>query len=355
MVWFVGIVFVLVVSSFQKTINTVNELAELTFQISYHTCAIFLFHYFRRSRAKLQEIFKEWQQIKMHFSVPDCTLRFEVNLIVGVIMGAALLENIGYNDYYHRIFPPNDEPSCNYSVSFLNPWETNYVESHRLWSNLIPFSLVSGILVDISNKLVVFTFTYMDLTIVVFSRALYFKFLKLKELAEQALVEYNIRNADIWHQYIKDYQTLCLMLKRVNGFLSVLIFCSFGMNSFDLCNQVQFTLIRQPDPSYLRKLYNIWSFFLLLARLYIVNQAGAKVHLWANAAVEVFSKCPREIYYELEIERIERYVYVNPIALNGLGCFIVTKPLLLRIIGVIFTVVIVLLQATQLPKTVLGG
>ena len=51
------------------------------------------------------------------------------------------------------------------------------------------------------------------------------------------------------------------------------------------------------------------------------------------------------------MERAERFVSVNTIGLTGLGCFVITKPLILQLVGVVFTFEIVLLQAAQTPLT----
>ncbi|ODM89733.1 hypothetical protein Ocin01_16947 [Orchesella cincta] len=45
------------------------------------------------------------------------------------------------------------------------------------------------------------------------------------------------------------------------------------------------------------------------------------------------------------VARVDKHVTAGPdIGLSGLGCFIVTKPFILSIVNVIFTVEIVLLQ-----------
>jgi len=52
------------------------------------------------------------------------------------------------------------------------------------------------------------------------------------------------------------------------------------------------------------------------------------------------------LFYE-QVERVEQKVNTGPdIGLNGLGCFTITKPFILSIIGAVFTFEIVLLQSS---------
>ena len=56
-----------------------------------------------------------------------------------------------------------------------------------------------------------------------------------------------------------------------------------------------------------------------------------------------------------QVLRAERFINRNIIALTGLGCFRITKPLYLNIIGVVFTFEIVILQAQEQVMVVPAG
>ncbi|CAG7826075.1 unnamed protein product, partial [Allacma fusca] len=96
------------------------------------------------------------------------------------------------------------------------------------------------------------------------------------------------------------------------------------------------------NTSLIASIYALWSFLHLIARVYLVSVAGARINEWAHKIGDLFRKCPNEAYIT-EVERAERFVSANTIGLNGLGCFIITKPLILQIVGVVFTFEIVLL------------
>lgn len=50
-------------------------------------------------------------------------------------------------------------------------------------------------------------------------------------------------------------------------------------------------------------------------------------------------------FYAMKVARLEEIVSIGPqIGLSGLGCFVVTKPFILKILSVVFTIEIVLLQ-----------
>ncbi|CAG7830006.1 unnamed protein product, partial [Allacma fusca] len=69
---------------------------------------------------------------------------------------------------------------------------------------------------------------------------------------------------------------------------------------------------------------------------------AANVNYWAHDAITTFSKCPDELYVP-QVQRAERFINANSIGFSGLSYFVITKPLLLQIVGVIFTVEVVLL------------
>ncbi|CAG7733595.1 unnamed protein product [Allacma fusca] len=179
---------------------------------------------------------------------------------------------------------------------------------------------------------------------------MYFKFKVLTlEVGERLLSPGNICDTTLWRQSTFDFYKLCEFLKKINGFLSPLIFLSFATNTYFICNQLHQAYIETASQNVFRRIYTTWSFLHLILRKALVHEAGSRIHFWAHEIAEVFSKCPDSAYVS-QVERAERYVNSNTIALSGLGCFFVTKPLILHSFGVVFTGVIVLLQATKFPQ-----
>ncbi|CAG7722153.1 unnamed protein product [Allacma fusca] len=304
--------------------------------------------YFYRYSTEALDILREWNRMYIWFSKPDITLSHDVKLVTAIVMTSAVLENVvGHLSLFPILVPENG--AVNSPVRNISAWETYYVRSHQLWANVIPFNLAVSIFVFISNKIGLYAWNYMDLTIVILARAMYFKFKALTLEAEACLLApSNLTDVPSWRQFTKDHETLCSMLKTINHFLSPLILLSYGKNIYFICIQMHLGLTPQENTSAITTIYAFWSFLHLIARVYLINEAGARIHFWAHRSTELFRKCPNEAYIT-EVERAERFVSTNTISLSGAGCFNITKPLILRVIGIVFTFEVVLLQASQTP------
>lgn len=71
-------------------------------------------------------------------------------------------------------------------MSFL---ETYYRRSHDIWAKNLGFHEVIAVIAFFQHKCMLYGCNYMDITIAVFSRAIYFKFKMLYNLADEHLAK----------------------------------------------------------------------------------------------------------------------------------------------------------------------
>ncbi|CAL8093424.1 unnamed protein product [Orchesella dallaii] len=198
----------------------------------------------------------------------------------------------------------------------------------------------------------VFIWNYADLLIGVFGRAINFKFKTLYELTKRELVTERKNSNNIkrkgrepWLHLVKDHEILCNLIVESQKVLSPLIFISYAINVYMGLHTED-----SGPGSIIHSIYAPWSLLHLGLRLHIVSISLARVNVFAHKIMDVISECPIEVY-DKNISRLDRRVTTGPkIGFSGLGCFTVTKPFILQIIGVIFTFEIVLLQGSSAAK-----
>jgi Trehalose receptor len=97
-----------------------------------------------------------------------------------------------------------------------------------------------GYFLFICNLLSLYAWNYADLLITNFSRALYYKFKILRQVAEHKLLTmaHDEQDQTEWNHLPVDHATLRDLLKKFAKFLSPLVFASFAVNVFYICLQV---------------------------------------------------------------------------------------------------------------------
>ncbi|CAG7727747.1 unnamed protein product [Allacma fusca] len=177
----------------------------------------------------------------------------------------------------------------------MTAWEVYYVRSHGQWVEIVPYHAAIAVYVFISNKLALYAWNYLDITIIVLARAVYFRFKALYDLGEAELWN-GLGNVSKWRRFAKDHEELCRLVQDINLFLSPLIFVSYASNVYFVCLQFNLSLNPSGDKSAISNIYAAWSFLHLVARMFLVSITGARVNEWAHKVIEIFRRCPNEHY-----------------------------------------------------------
>lgn len=175
------------------------------------------------------------------------------------------------------------------------------------------------------------------------------------------------------------HRNLCKLVKSINSFLSPLVFTWILFTIYFLSIQVNSKLIILITMSFIR--INILLHFILCEQLYkaisgvaalgiplfyftahvgiemtifaVAILSAAKVNTNAVRILNILRNCPKEMYYETDVCRLEHQVTTGPpIGFTGMGCFSITRRFILSAINVIFTMEIILLQSAQSPPPI---
>ncbi|XP_035701905.1 gustatory receptor for sugar taste 64f-like [Folsomia candida] len=270
---------------------------------------------------------------------------------------SGILENVFWNLQYFPLF--NGE-SAKFSFSGapashqedLSPLHNYYRVSHD-WEQLIPYHPFWGVFVFLTNKTSLYAWNYVDVLIGIFARALYGQFKGLYEIGSEIVMASGCHNdasrfgdhASFWSHLVRDCGIICQVVAKFQEFLSQIIFVTYAGNIYFLCLQILLELSpTSPSESVLSKIYATWSFLQIIMRFFTMSLLCARIYSYAHKFTGLLEKCPMEMYTP-ELARFERKLQSGSICFTGLDCFVITKPLILNVIGVIVTFEIILLQS----------
>ncbi|CAL8093418.1 unnamed protein product [Orchesella dallaii] len=340
--------------SIKSSKSNALEIARSVQGFSFILWGFFCYIYFLLRAESIINIFKTWEKSTLYHSVKDKTFPRDIILISTIVFVSATLETTVNHMEYFPQFDGINGMSVKNASKYGSALEAYYWRSNGHWGRHFGYHPLLAVLSFVSHKFVLFCWNYVDVLMIIFARALYFKFKGLCQIAVENLKSskesLKIRPMGIadqltWVQIVKDHDTLCNILEAFEKFLSPLIFGSYTTNIYYICMQLIDGLT--PDKiahSVVHSIFTPWSFLHLTMRIFLLSVTAARINLYAHEIGNILKKCPIE-FYDAEVARVDKHVTAGPdIGLSGLGCFIVTKPFILSIVNVIFTVEIVLLQ-----------
>ncbi len=317
---------------------------------------------------------RQWNQLLPIHCYKDTNLQLHINLIAGLILTSAVLENLTFHwkvvAIHGNVTYPwdsfNDRRST-LSISATYWWVHHYSK----FTDLIPYNAPLSTFLFIINKWCVYAWNYGDILIITMARALYMRFLLRYEASKMVLemretvikgilVTSKSRHLEqkFWKEIAKDHDKLMSICKIFKEFLSPLIFFSVCTNVFCVANSLYAFLVPStPELNYngidiseyllWQRVYVTWSFLHLLGRMLATFICCAKVNQYAHKSLDILDRCPNE-YWTREIKRMELRLRTTNIGLTGLDYFTITKQFILNVLSVIFTFEIVLLQSSNI-------
>ncbi|ODM89734.1 Gustatory receptor for sugar taste 64f [Orchesella cincta] len=332
---------------------------------------LFIYSYFMIRGDEFLKILKFWASCNIHYSKKDIYLYRTVVITSIVLFTSAVLENAVLHMEFFEVFDDINGHIVKYGKETGNASviKMYYWRGHTYWNGVVGYHPIFAVIAFLVHKWVLYGWNYIDVLMALICRALYFKFKVLCRAAEDTLfLPLPLESPDVyipsefdrqaWRQLTKDHDQLCNLIDVMNRFFSPLIFVSYSVNIYFVCMQLLGTL--NPDVvahSIVHSIYAPWSFVHIIARIFVLSICAAKINEYAHNIRNVVQRCPVELY-EGSVAKLDKRVNTGPkLGLSGLGCFVVTKPFMLSILNVVFTIEIVLLQglSTSQSKRRLGG
>ncbi|CAL8093411.1 unnamed protein product [Orchesella dallaii] len=326
----------------------------------YALWGLFIYTYFLLRGEEFMKIFKFWASCNLYYSKKDTYLYRIIVIISVIVFTSAVLENATIHMEYFEAFDDINGHIVRYGKETGNApiHKMYYWRSHAVWNNAVGYHPIFLVIAILTHKWVLYGWNYIDVFMALFCRALYYKFKVLCKAAEDTLFQFlplPLESPDAyipsefdrqaWLQVTRDHEQLCNLIDVMNRFFSPLLFVSYTVNIYYVCMQLLGAL--NPEfvaHSLVHSIYAPWSFVHIILRVFLLSICAAKINEYAHNIRNVVQRCPVELY-DGRIAKLDKRVNAGPkLGFSGLGCFVVTKPFMLSILNVVFTIEIVLLQ-----------
>ncbi|OXA64341.1 Gustatory receptor for sugar taste 64e [Folsomia candida] len=310
------------IQSLRKNHTNASEIAWAALLPAQYTLGTFCYIIFLINGSKFCNLFSTWKNLsRLHFPVDDTTLSRDVGIWEIIIFISTISATISWPFLRNKI-----------------GWDLHY--EYQSW-NILTLTL---------NIVTQYAWNYVDILIGIFARVLYGQFKGLRETCKKIVhvdggikdEKYLGEDAVFWEFLVNDHGIICQVMESFKEFLSPIILVTFAANVFWICLVVILTPFLQVNQLY--KFYAIWSFLHVVVRFFTMALLAARVSTEAHKFADILEQCPIEMYTQ-KVARFERKLQTGRIALSGMNCFSVTKPLILSVIGVLVTFEIVVLHA----------
>ncbi|XP_023246190.1 gustatory receptor for sugar taste 64f-like [Copidosoma floridanum] len=202
-----------------------------------------------------------------------------------------------------------------------------------------------GVIVQYINILSTFSWSFMDLFLILISVALTDQFKQLNHRL------YSIRGKHCfvvkampewwWAEARVDFNRLAAMTRRVDDKISDIVMLSFSTNLYFICIQLLNSF--KPLPNAIQTVYFCFSFGFLLSRTVAVSLYAASVHDESLLPAPIlYSVCSAS--YSAEVRRFLNQVTTDHVSLTGMKFFSITRSLILTVAGTIVTYELILVQ-----------
>ncbi|KAF5297659.1 hypothetical protein FQA39_LY11990 [Lamprigera yunnana] len=218
-----------------------------------------------------------------------------------------------------------------------------YYITITLYPHLFPFfeyAIWKGILLQITNILVTFAWTFNDLFIMLISTGLAARFRQITTRL-RTMRTCKTTTIDNWREIREDYNKLSRLTRTVDDTLSYIILASFVNNLFFILVQL-FNSLRQMKDTF-EKVYFFFSFGFMILRTVSVSMYGASIYDESKEPISILNSISSDVY-NVEIKRFVDQIQFDTVALSGKNFFYITRGLILSIAGAIVTYELVLIQ-----------
>ncbi|CAL7948745.1 unnamed protein product [Xylocopa violacea] len=209
----------------------------------------------------------------------------------------------------------------------------------------IPYSLWTGIMVDIINILSTFSWNFVDLFLILISIALTDQFRQLNNRLYSIRGKYHFIVKAMsewwWAEARSDYNHLASLTRQLDSHISIMVLLSFATDLYFICIQLLFSF--NPMRRTIEKIYFGFSFGFLLARTTVVSLCAASIHDESLLPAPILYSVPGSSF-STEVMRFLSQVTTDSICLTGMKFFSVTRSLVLTVAGTIVTYELVLVQ-----------
>uniref|UniRef100_A0A182G0C0 Gustatory receptor n=1 Tax=Anopheles albimanus TaxID=7167 RepID=A0A182G0C0_ANOAL len=228
---------------------------------------------------------------------------------------------------------------CDNSTPF---WKRFYETEHSKYFHYIPYSVPAVVLIEITHKIFLFIWTFMDLFIIFVALALARRYNQFY----RATLRYKGRHVvdTVWQQLRLDYGSIASLVAYMEGIMSPIILLSAASDLFfifyQMFNSFQFTA------SPLSEAYFKFSLGFLIFRTLVMLLMASNVHVASLKALDVLRSVPMSCW-SIDVQRLSHEVLNGAHYLTGHGFFFLNRGIILAMAGTLITYELVMLKEAK--------
>ncbi|KAK5638896.1 hypothetical protein RI129_013191 [Pyrocoelia pectoralis] len=286
---------------------------------------------------------KNWAYIMRKWRVVDigmrsygwpCNLDVRLKLMSAVILFCATLEHLLVTiSNFVRSY------NCRGTIGEVFEYFFANLSFPQFFSNMT-YTFGVGLMLQIITSISAFSWTYIDLFIILMSTSLALRFKQVAQRVEYYL-QTMVSDVVLWRNLREDYNRLSKLCRILNEHISYIILLSFGSNVYFIL--IQFFNSLKPIRDTMEMIYFYFSFGFMIGRTICVSLYGSWIHDESQKVLPLLNSVPSNVY-NVEIRRFTLHVGIEAISLTGKRFFNVTRGIVLSIAGTIVTYELVLIQ-----------
>uniref|UniRef100_A0A182NZ21 Uncharacterized protein n=1 Tax=Anopheles dirus TaxID=7168 RepID=A0A182NZ21_9DIPT len=258
----------------------------------------------------------------------------QIALITIVLLTSALIEHVLSKPAgLHRA----------YRCPIPNLIEAHYKQAFPEMFSFVPYSPYIGFAAQTVTSLLTMYWNYVDLFLIAVSVCLRTNLRHVNEVIVCSAKHYH--RPTFWRDQCAHYRRVLELIRHVNRHIGAFIVISYSSNLFFIC--IQLVNVFQQSPSLIVTTYFWYSLAHLIGRIVAVSLYGSAIHDEYGRTRSILCALPTDCGYLEEVQRFQRRVRHDSVALTGYGFFHLTRKLILKIAATVVTYELVLTQVNE--------
>ncbi|XP_026323300.1 gustatory receptor for sugar taste 64a-like [Hyposmocoma kahamanoa] len=298
-----------------------------------------------RLSANWETISTEWALVERKSNMvvqPDKTVKRRMIVVMIVMTAFATLEHL-----------MSILSQIEYGSSLSVMLETYILNSHGFI--LVPndYSIWIAIPLFVMSNIATILWNLEDLLIVLISLGLSSRYQRLNLCVEKATVFDKTdkkwsKNTELlkvysWRKIREAYVKQAVLVRRMDRALGGLIMLSSSGNFYFICLQLFLGITQGISGELIKRLYYMISLIWLIIRFSCVVLSASDVNVLSKKALRYLHGCSDKCY-NIEIDRLQKQLTKDYVALSGSGFFYLDRSILLQMAAAIVTYELVLIQ-----------
>ncbi|XP_045450118.1 gustatory receptor for sugar taste 64a-like [Melitaea cinxia] len=292
------------------------------------------------------ELSKYWASIEWTLNVQyvprDANIKKRMYTVVIGVSALAIVEHL-------VAMSSTIDFSCEISTCFRK-----YVlKSHGFMILEHEYSTWIGLPVFLMSLIATVHWNLRDLIIVLTSMGLCSRYQRLNQCVKTVITKNNKidklnKDAEflrmyLWRKIREAYVKQAMLVRKVDSSLGSLILLSAFFNFYFICLQLFLRITPGGSAFSLNQIYHTVSLAWVCLRTCYTVIAAADVNKCSKMALPYLYECHTQ-YYNIEIERLQKQLTRDYVALTGMGFFYLNRTFVLQMAGAVVTYVLVLIQ-----------